>query len=460
MEAESVPSKLAQIQDKVTRLQIEKKALEKEKKDPQTKKRLAELEKRLGKYQEEEKSISEVWERERKAVEDIRKLQERLDEAKTSEELAKREGNLEKVAELRYGVIAGLRKEIEEAREKLEKDKNAESQLIREEVTEDDIADIVSNWTGIPVSRMMEEEYEKIAHLEERIRERVVGQDEAVRVVSDSIRRSRAGLHDPRQPLGSFIFLGPTGVGKTELSKAVAEILFGDERNIVRIDMSEYMEKHSVSRLIGSPPGYVGYDEGGYLTETVRRTPYSVILFDEIEKAHPEVFNVLLQLLGEGRLTDAKGRTVDFKNTIVIMTSNLGSRFLNQSDLLSEEEISEKMKEELKNFFRPEFLNRIDEIVTFNFLTREDIAGIVDIQIDEVNERLSDRGIELIVTDRLRREIAERGYDPEYGARPLQRVIQKMLLNPLATKMLDRDIPEGSTVKADWKSGLVDFREV
>ncbi|MFO7914351.1 MAG: ATP-dependent chaperone ClpB [Candidatus Krumholzibacteriales bacterium] len=457
MESESVPARLALIQDKVTRLQIEKKALEKEKDDPQTSKRLKELEKRLDKFLKEEKNIKDIWEKERRAVDEIRKLQEKLDEAKTSEELAKREGNLEKVAELRYGVIAGLRKEIELARKKFEENGRRDCQLIREEVTDDDIAEIVSRWTGIPVSRMLEEERQKIAHLEERIRERVVGQDEAVQVVSDSIRRSRAGLHDPQQPLGSFIFLGPTGVGKTELSKAVAEILFGDERNIVRIDMSEYMEKHSVSRLIGSPPGYVGYDEGGYLTETVRRTPYSVVLFDEIEKAHPEVFNVLLQLLGEGRLTDAKGRTVDFKNTIVIMTSNLGSRFLNERDVLSEREISEKMKNELKNFFRPEFLNRIDEIVTFNFLTREDIAGIVDIQIEKVNQRLRDRGITLEVTGELREVIAEKGYDPEYGARPLKRLIQKMLLNPLARKLLDRDIPEGSSVKADWKNGAVDF---
>ncbi|MBD3179068.1 MAG: ATP-dependent chaperone ClpB [Candidatus Latescibacteria bacterium] len=460
METESVPARLAVVQDKVTRLQIEKKALEKEKSDPQTRQRLKELEKRLEKFQEERKSIEDVWEKEKGAVDKIRRLQEKLDEAKTGEEQARREGNLERVAELRYGVIAGLRKEIEEAREEFERTASSDCRLIREEVTDDDIAEIVSNWTGIPVSRMLEEEYEKIAHLEEKIKERVVGQDEAVSVVSDSIRRSRAGLHDPQKPLGSFIFLGPTGVGKTELSKAVAEILFGDERNIVRIDMSEYMEKHSVSRLIGSPPGYVGYDEGGYLTETVRRTPYSVILFDEIEKAHPEVFNVLLQLLGEGRLTDAKGRTVDFKNTIVIMTSNLGSRFLNERDVLSESQISEKMKNELKNFFRPEFLNRIDEIVTFNFLSREDIAGIVDIQIDLVNQRLRDRGITLEVSDELRSVIAEKGYDPEYGARPLKRLIQKMLLNPLAGKLLDRDIPEGSTVKADWKSGLVDFRIV
>ena len=460
METESVPATLAVIQDRITRLQIEKKALEKEKDDPQTGDRLKDLEKRLRKFQEKEKKIKDVWEKERKAVDEIRSLQGKLDDAKTREELARREGNLEKVAELRYGVIAGLRKEIENAREKFEQNGSSGCQLIREEVTDEDIAEIVSKWTGIPVSRMKEEEYEKIAHLEERIEERVVGQDKAVEVVSDAIRRSRAGLHDPQRPLGSFIFLGPTGVGKTELSKAVAEILFGDERNIVRIDMSEYMEKHSVSRLIGSPPGYVGYDEGGYLTETVRRTPYSVILFDEIEKAHPEVFNVLLQLLGEGRLTDAKGRTVDFKNTIVIMTSNLGSRFLNERDVLSEEEISGKMKDELKNFFRPEFLNRIDEIVTFNFLTRGDIAGIVDIQIDEVNQRLRSRGINLRVSDQLREVIAEKGYDPEYGARPLKRVIQKILLNPLAEELLERNIPEGSTVKADWKNGLVDFRKV
>ncbi len=458
MEMDSVPSKLASVQDRVTQLEIEKRALEKDRKKKETKARLEEIENKLGVIRKEENGLLEIWEKEKAAVHKIRSLQEKLDEARTQEQLARRENNLEKVAELRYGVIAELENDLKRARKDFEESEDSDHQLLREEVTEDDIADIVSKWTGIPVSRMVEEERNKIINLEERISRRVIGQGEAVRAVSDSIRRSRAGLQNPLQPLGSFIFLGPTGVGKTELAKSVARILFGDEKHMVRIDMSEYMEKHAVSRLIGAPPGYVGYEEGGYLTESVRRNPYSVILFDEIEKAHPEVFNVLLQLLGEGRLTDAKGRTVDFRNTIVIMTSNLGSQFLNQRDELSEEEISSKMKETLRNFFRPEFLNRIDEIITFRFLSREDIADIVDLQIAEIDQRLREQGITLKISDRLREIISERGYSPEYGARPLKRLIQRMVLNPLARDVIEEKIPEGSEVVADFSGGEVEFK--
>ncbi len=308
----------------------------------------------------------------------------------------------------------------------------------------------MSKWTGIPVSRMLEEERSKILHLEERIARRVVGQEEAIAAVSNAVRRSRAGLHDPRQPLGSFIFLGPTGVGKTELAKALAQVLFDDENSMIRLDMSEFMEKHSVSKLVGAPPGYVGYEEGGYLTEAVRRKPYSVILFDEIEKAHPDVFNILLQLLDDGRLTDSQGRTVDFKNTIVIMTSNLGSQLLKERAEANDEEIARRMTEALREFFRPEFLNRIDETIVFHTLSKEDILKIVDLQVAAVNERLSERGLTLRLTAAAKNALVEHGYSPDFGARPLKRLMGKWLLDPLARLVLEGSVAEGDTVEADW----------
>ncbi len=457
MEMDSVPIELAEIQDRITQLEIEKKALEKEKKKEAVKKRLDEVKESLADLDEKASVIRIRWDGEKEVVDTIRKLQEELDTARTEEQLAQRDGKLERVAELRYGVIVELEKDLGKARDRMRELQDSGDSLMREEVTENDIAGIVSKWTGIPVSRMIEEEKQKILHLEERLADRVVGQDEAIEVVSNAVRRSRAGLQDPRQPLGSFIFLGPTGVGKTELAKALAEQLFDDENAMVRIDMSEFMEKHAVSRLLGAPPGYVGYEEGGYLTEAVRRNPYSVILFDEIEKAHPDVFNVLLQLLDDGRLTDSQGHTVDFRNTIVIMTSNLGSRFLSESETLGDEEIASRMKESLREFFRPEFLNRIDETVVFGFLSRDDLASIVVLQLGKVNERLSENDIELKPTERLLEVLADRGYQPEFGARPLKRLIQTMLLNPLATRLLEGDVPAGSVIGADWKEDQVVF---
>jgi ATP-dependent Clp protease ATP-binding subunit ClpB len=354
-------------------------------------------------------------------------------------------------------VVVELERELEAAREKLKELQESGQQLMKEEVSENDIAGIVSKWTGIPVSRMLEEERDKILHLEERISKRVIGQYEVIEAVSNAVRRSRAGLHNPQQPLGSFIFLGPTGVGKTELAKALAEVLFDDENSMVRIDMSEFMEKHAVSRLLGAPPGYVGYEEGGYLTEVVRRNPYSVILFDEIEKAHPDVFNVLLQLLDDGRLTDSQGHTVDFNNTIVVMTSNLGNQFLRDNGRLSEDEISQKMIKALHGFFRPEFLNRVDEIIVFHFLSRADILKIVDLQIESINKRLEEKTLVLKLTSEAKKALAEKGYDPDFGARPLKRLIQKVLLDPLAKLLIEGEISEGDAIQADWRNGKMTF---
>ncbi len=450
LEIDSVPLELAEVQDRITQLEIEKRALEKEKNKKEVRERLDELESKLAQLNEKASALRLKWENEKAVVTRIRELQEKLDRAKTDEQIAQREGNLERVAELRYGVIVELEKELETEREKLAKLRESGESLIKEEVTEEDIAEIVSKWTGIPVSRMLEEEKEKILHLEERLARRVVGQKEAIEAVANAVRRSRAGLHNPNQPLGSFIFLGPTGVGKTELAKALAEVLFDDENNMIRIDMSEFMEKHAVSRLLGAPPGYVGYEEGGYLTEAVRRNPYSVILFDEIEKAHPDVFNILLQLLDDGRLTDSQGHTVDFRNTIVIMTSNLGSQYLRERDSMNEEEISKRMMDTLRSFFRPEFLNRVDEIIVFHFLSRDDILKIVDLQVENINERLKDKKLKLELTDKAREILADRGYDPDFGARPLKRLMQKMLLDPLAKQVLEGKVKEGDRVVVDW----------
>ena len=413
---------------------------------------------KLADLEERGSGIRARWEHEKRIVGSISGIREELERARTEEKLSQRDGNLERGAELRYSIIVQLEKELKEARKEFRKLEASGKQLIREEVTEDDIAEIVSKWTGIPVNRMVEKERDKIINLEKRLSKRVVGQKEAIEAVSNAVRRSRVGFHNPDQPLGSFIFLGPTGVGKTELAKALAQQLFDDEKAIVRIDMSEFMERHAVSRLLGAPPGYVGYEEGGYLTEAVRKNPYSVILFDEIEKAHPDVFNILLQLLDDGRLTDSQGHTVDFRNTIVIMTSNLGGRYLNEGKEPDPGEIRENMTAALRNFFKPEFLNRIDEIITFDFLSKDNIASIVKIQVDLINDRLREKGLKLKVSGKLMENLAELGYDPQFGARPLKRLIQKMILDPLAKKLLEGDIPENITMLADWKDGRVFFK--
>ena len=460
LEMDSMPLELAEIQDKITQLEIERRALEKEKDDREVKERFAGVKERLSDLNEKASGLRARWENEKGAMHAIRDIQEKLDRAHTDEQIAEREGNLERVAEIRYGVAVDLGTSLAEARKRLKEMQESGRSLLKEEVTESDIADIVSTWTGIPVSRMLEEEREKILHLEERIAKRVVGQKEAIEAVSNAVRRSRAGLHNPQQPLGSFIFLGPTGVGKTELAKALAEVLFDDESSMIRIDMSEFMEKHSVSRLVGAPPGYVGYEEGGYLTEAVRRNPYSVILFHEIEKAHADVFNILLQLLDDGRLTDSQGHTVDFKNTIVIMTSNLGSQFLKERDVMSDEEISRRMMDTLRTFFRPEFLNRIDETVVFHFLSREDILKIVDLQVEAVNERLAEKDLTLKLTAAARKGLMEHGYSAEFGARPLKRLMQKWLLDPLARLVIEGAVTEGDTVQADWKEGAIVLKKM
>ncbi|MCD6379969.1 ATP-dependent chaperone ClpB [bacterium] len=458
MEMDSVPIELAHIQDSVTQLEIERRALDKEKKKEEVKQRLKEVKVKLADLEKRGSEIRTKWEHEKRIMVSIRGIQEKLDRARTDEKLAQRDGNLERVAELRYGIIVQLEKEMKDTRNKLRELEESGKQLIHEEVTEDDIAEIVSKWTGIPVSRMVEKEQDKIINLEKRLSKRVVGQKEAIEAVSNAVRRSRIGFHNPDQPIGSFIFLGPTGVGKTELAKALAQQLFDDEKAIVRIDMSEFMERYSVSRLLGAPPGYVGYEEGGYLTEAVRKNPYSVILFDEIEKAHPDVFNILLQLLDDGRLTDSHGHTVNFRNTIVIMTSNLGGRYLNERKTISQTEIREKITGALRDSFKPEFLNRIDEIIIFNSLSKDNIARIVKIQINLINNRLKEKGLNLKTSGRLIEALAELGYDPQFGARPLKRVIQKMILDPLAKELLEGNIQEETTVLVEWKNGHVFFK--
>jgi ATP-dependent Clp protease ATP-binding subunit ClpB len=388
------------------------------------------------------------WEKEKTLITGIGEIKEKIDRARTEAEEAERSGNFEKVAEIRYGTISALENEL-----KLKNDQLLEIQktdkMLNEEVGKEDIAKVVSKWTGIPVSKMLEGEMEKLVTMEDKIHQRVVGQEEAIEAVSSTIRRARAGLQDPNRPLGSFLFLGPTGVGKTELAKALAEFLFDDEQAIVRIDMSEFMEKHSVSRLIGAPPGYVGYEEGGYLTEAVRRKPYSIILMDEVEKAHPEVFNVLLQVLDDGRLTDGQGRTVDFKNTVIIMTSNIGSQWITDLGEKDYNELKRRVMEAVKTHFKPEFLNRIDEIIIFRSLSVDNIKRIAELQLSYLTKRVAERGIELNFTDKLKTMIAKEGYDPAYGARPLKRLIQKKLQDPLAMMILKGSIKEGDKVKID-----------
>lgn len=449
MEIESEPTALDQLERKILQLQIEKQSLSKED-DKASLERLEKLEKELADVTNKRDSMKLEWQNEKAQIDKSRNLKEKLENARFEEEKFTREGNLAKAAEYKYSIIPDLQKQLAESQAADEKRVNsADESLLRQEVTEEDIASVVSVWTGIPVSKMMTSEKQKYVQLESVLHKRVIGQNEAVKVVSDAIRRNKAGLNDPNRPLGSFMFIGPTGVGKTELAKTLADFLFNDEKALTRIDMSEYMEKFSVSRLIGAPPGYVGYDEGGQLTEAVRRRPYSVILFDEVEKAHPDVFNVLLQVLDDGRLTDGQGRVVDFKNTIIIMTSNLGSNLILEAGENNETD-SSKLKGEidslLKSTFRPEFLNRIDEIVMFNRLDRSCIGGIVKIQLERVTKRLEDRRIAIKFDDSAVNFIAEKGYDPAFGARPIKRAVQTWVENPLSKELLEGKFGEGSVI--------------
>jgi ATP-dependent Clp protease ATP-binding subunit ClpB len=448
IEIDSMPTEIDEIERRIRQLEIEREALRKET-DPASRDRLQKLEAELANLQETSGQLKARWQNEKEVITQIRSVKERIEQAKTEEQAAERAGDLARAAELRYGVLLALQKELDAANDRLAEIQK-QGPMLKEEVDADDIAEVVSKWTGIPVARMMEGELQKLVHMEERLRQRVIGQDHAISAVANAVRRARAGLSDPNRPIGSFIFLGPTGVGKTELARALAEFLFDDERAMVRIDMSEFMEKHSVARLIGAPPGYVGYEEGGYLTEAVRRRPYSVILFDEIEKAHPDVFNLLLQILDDGRLTDGQGRTVDFKNTVIIMTSNVGSQWLQDLELTQDAEaIRLRVMEALRLQFRPEFLNRIDEIVIFNPLTEEEIARIVDIQLALLQRRLADRKLTLEVTDQAKRVLAREGFDPVYGARPLKRAIQRHIQDLLAMKLLEGEFREGDTVRVD-----------
>ncbi|MDZ4338948.1 MAG: ATP-dependent chaperone ClpB, partial [candidate division NC10 bacterium] len=453
MEIDSMPTEIDEVERKIRQLEIERQALQKET-DPGSRERLAHLEADLAELRERSGALKARWEREKTIIKKIRDIKERLEQGRVAEQQAERQGDLGKVAELRYGVIAQLQKEFEAERVRLE-ELQKEGMMLKEEVDEEDIAQVVAKWTGVPVTRLLEGETQKLLHMEEKIRERVVGQDEAISAVANAIRRARSGLQDPNRPLGSFIFLGPTGVGKTELARALAEFLFDDERAMVRFDMSEYMEKHTVSRLIGAPPGYVGYEEGGQLTEAVRRRPYSVILFDEIEKAHADVFNVLLQILDDGRLTDGQGRTVDFRNAIIIMTSNLGSPFL--QELSDEKEIRERIGETLRTHFRPEFLNRIDEVIIFHRLGMREITRIVEIQLRHIRRRLAERKIEFTLSEAAKRRLAEAGFDPVYGARPLKRALQRMVLDPTAARILQGEFREGDHLLVDVDRGEIVF---
>jgi ATP-dependent Clp protease ATP-binding subunit ClpB len=430
MEIDSSPLELDEAERRVRQLEIELAAMKKEKKEVREP-----VERELAEAKSRRDELAARWSKEKESLERVSEIKRRIDELRGEAERAERAGNLERVAEIRYGDLPALEKELEE---RVEPDS---APMVKEEVDEDDVAMVVGRWTGIPVSRLLEGETEKLIHMEERLHERVVGQDEAVSAVANALRRARTGLQDPNRPIGSFIFLGPTGVGKTELARALAEFMFDDERAIVRLDMSEYQERHTVARLVGAPPGYVGYEEGGQLTEAVRRRPYSVVLLDEIEKAHPEVFDVLLQILDDGRLTDGQGRTVDFRNTVIVMTSNVRSA------------------EALRDTFRPEFLNRIDEIVEFHALSREQLGSIVELQLARLRDRLAERGLSLELTDAAKETVSEAGWDPTYGARPLKRAIQRLVENPLALRLLEGEFDEGDTVRVDAKDGELVFEK-
>ncbi|MBN1283209.1 MAG: ATP-dependent chaperone ClpB [Proteobacteria bacterium] len=454
IEIDSMPVEVDATLREIMGKQIECTALRKESaKD--AKERLAALEKEVADLREQSSALKAHWQRERAAIAAIRETKEKFEQARTAQEIAERAGELERAAELKYGTMPALAKLLEERQAELNS-VQTDKKMLTEDVSAEDIAQIVSKWTGVPVSKMLEGEVDKLLHMEERLRQRVVGQDEALAKVAAAVRRSRAGLQDPNRPIGSFIFMGPTGVGKTETARALAEFLFDDERAMVRIDMSEFMEKHSVARLIGAPPGYVGYEEGGYLTEAIRRRPYAVVLFDEIEKAHQDVFNIFLQILDDGRLTDGQGRTVNFTNCVLIMTSNVGSQFL--ADVAEDEDkMTERVLAAMKEHFRPEFINRVDDLVIFHPLRKAEIASIVDIQLRRVDSLLMGRNLSLAMTDKARDLLVEHGWDPVYGARPLKRAIQKYVIDPLSTALLEGKFKEGDAIKADVKGGKIDF---
>jgi ATP-dependent Clp protease ATP-binding subunit ClpB len=460
IQIDSMPTEIDQLERRATQLEIEKQALKKED-DANSKERLAHVEKELAGIREQSNALKAKWKQEKDVIAKARALKEKLEQLKIEEAAEERKGNLERVAQIRYGLIRQTEEELNKITAQI--DGKAGKRMLKEEVDEEDVARIVSKWTGIPVSKMLEGEVKKLINMEDRLRQRVVGQDEALERVANAIRRSRAGLSDPKRPIGSFIFLGPTGVGKTELARALAEFLFDDERAMIRIDMSEYMEKHAVSRLIGAPPGYVGYEEGGQLTEQVRRHPYAVVLFDEIEKAHPDVFNILLQIMDDGRLTDGKGRKVDFKNTVIIMTSNLGSSYLQSENVRSAaafEEASKQVMGALHGHFKPEFLNRVDDIIIFHPLGKEQLVKIVDLRLEDLRRLLADRKISLELTDAAKELLFTEGYDPNFGARPLKRAIQKLVQDPLAMKILDGEVLHGDhvVVDADKKAGKMTFK--
>lgn len=472
MEIDSMPVELDEIERKLRQHEIEKQAVMKEDSED-AREKLKKIGKEMAEFQSKRDELRAQWLSEKEIISKIREIKEQMEKTKMESERAEREGDLTKASELRYGKLLELQKSLEAENKRLA-DAQSRRKMLKEEVDEEDVADVVSKWTGVPVSRMLEGEVQKLLRMEERLRLRVVGQDVAIEAVSNAVRRSRAGIQDPNRPIGSFIFLGPTGVGKTELARALAEFLFDDENAMARIDMSEYQERHTVSRLIGAPPGYVGYEEGGQLTEAIRRRPYSVILFDEVEKAHSEVFNLLLQVLDDGRLTDGHGRTVDFRNTVLIMTSNIGSTHI--QELLTErakrplaywgpeerndKELKDKVMADLKAFFRPEFLNRVDEIIIFNTLSMQLLKQIVEIQVERMKKYIREKNIDIMLTDAAKEHLAMIGYDPVYGARPLKRVLQKEILNPLALRILDRTFKEGDVVEADFENDRFVFRRL
>src|SRR5450631_3583843 len=461
IQIDSLPTDIDQLERRATQLEIEKQALKKED-DLNSKERLAVIDKELAEIREKSNTLKANWKKEKDVIAHSRQLKEKIEQLKLEEQAEERKGNLQRVAEIRYGLLRQAEEELAKLTQKAADKSVRSTRMLKEEVDEEDVAGIVSKWTGIPVSKMLEGEVKKLVTMEERLRQRVIGQDAALERVANAIRRSRAGLSDPKRPIGSFIFLGPTGVGKTELARALAEFLFDDEKSMVRIDMSEYMEKHAVSRLIGAPPGYVGYEEGGQLTEQVRRRPYAVVLFDEIEKAHPDVFNILLQMMDDGRLTDGKGRKVDFKNTVIIMTSNLGSSYLQSENIRSAdgfEQAAKLVMEALRGHFKPEFLNRVDDIIIFHPLGKEQLVKIVDLRLEDLRHLLADRKISLELTDAAKELLFTQGYDPNFGARPLKRSIQKLVQDPLALKILDGDVLHGDhiIVDPDKKAGKMTF---